>query len=41
MYLKVKGDTENEWIKAVSVGIVGENTDCTVEVYSDVQDGSF
>lgn len=38
---KVKGDTENEWIKAVSVGIVGENTDCTVEVYSDVQDGSF
>lgn len=38
---KVKGDTENEWIKAVGVGIVGENTDCTVEVYSDVQDGSF
>lgn len=38
---KVKGDTENEWIKAVSVGIVGENADCTVEVYSDVQDGSF
>lgn len=32
---------ESEVIKAVSVGISGENTECTVEVYTDVPNGTF
>lgn len=38
-----KGGNENtsEQIKAVSVGITGENAECTVEIYTDVPDGNF
>lgn len=40
---EAKGEDENagEWIKAVSIGTVGENADCTVEIYTDVPDGVF
>lgn len=34
-------DSTSEWIKAVNVGTVGENTNCTVEIYTDVPDGKF
>lgn len=34
-------DNKSEWIKAISVAVVGENADCTVEIYTDVPDGSF
>lgn len=37
-----KGTPEKtEQIKAVSVGIAGENTICTVEIYTNVPEGSF
>ena len=40
---EAKGSDENtiELIKAVSVGTVGENADCTVQIYTDVPDGDF
>lgn len=34
-------DGKNETIRAVSVGTVGENAECTVEIYTDVPSGGF
>ena len=40
---EAKGGDENtsEWIKAVNVGIIGKNTECTVKIYTDVPDKDF